>query len=115
MVLVTAEARRGHGGGWDGNDFADPANLDSELIPPGGNLAHDRKRLTVKMSADDGQTRPISRVLEAGLSGCWDLAQTPDGTLLRAYGCGLMERMTDTRSITVARFDLAWLMRSPED
>ena len=44
--------------------FVNPDNLENELIPPGGNLAHDRKRLTVKVSPDDGRTWPISRVLE---------------------------------------------------
>jgi len=92
--------------------FANPDNLENELIPPGSHLAHDRKRLTVKMSTNDGQTWPISRVLEAGPSGYSDLAETPDGTLLCAYECGMMERMSDTRSIVVARFDLAWVARS---
>ena len=89
--------------------FANPDNLENELVPPGGHLAHDRKRLTVKMSADDCCTWPVSRVLEAGPSGYSDLAETLDGTILCVYEHGMIERMTDTRSITVARFDLAWL------
>ena len=89
--------------------FANPDNLENELIPPGRNLAHDRKRLTVKMSADDCHTWPVSKMLEAGPSGYSDLAETPDGTVLCVYECGMLERMTDTQSITVARFDLAWL------
>ena len=94
--------------------FANPDNLENELIPSGGNLAHDRKRLTVKMSTDEGQSWPASRVLEAGPSGYSDLAETLDGTVLCVYECGMIERMTDTRSITVARFDLAWVTGSPE-
>ena len=89
--------------------FANPDNLDNELIPAGGNLAHDRKRLAVKMSTDDCQTWPVSKVLEAGPSGYSDLAETSDGTVLCVYECGMIKRMTDTRSITVAHFDLAWL------
>jgi sialidase-1 len=89
--------------------FANPDNLENALIPAGGNLAHDRKRLTVVLSADDCRTWPTSRVLEAGPSGYSDLAETPDGTVLCVYECGMVERMTDTRSIVVARFDLDWL------
>jgi sialidase-1 len=90
--------------------FANPDNLENDLIPPGGNLAHDRKRLTVKMSVDGGQTWSVSRVLEAGPSGYSDLAETPDGEILCVYECGVIDRMTDTRSLTVARFVLDWLM-----
>ncbi|MGC9348483.1 MAG: sialidase family protein [Anaerolineae bacterium] len=92
--------------------FANPDNLENELIPPGCNLAHDRKRLTVKMSLDDARTWPVSRVLEAGPAGYSDLAELPDGTVACVYECGMIEHMTDTRHVTVARFDLAWL-RSP--
>jgi sialidase-1 len=89
--------------------FANPDNLENELVPLGGNLAHDRKRLTVKLSPDDCQSWPIARVLEPGPSGYSDLATTPDGTILCIYENGMVERMTDTRSVTVARFDLAWV------
>jgi sialidase-1 len=89
--------------------FANPDNLENELIPVGGHLAHDRKRLTVKLSTDDCRTWPISRVLEPGPSGYSDLAETLDGTILCIYECGMIAHMTDTASITVARFDLAWL------
>jgi sialidase-1 len=90
--------------------FANPDNLENELIPGGGHLAHDRKRLTVKLSADDCRTWSASRVLEAGPSGYSDLAQAPDGSVLCIYECAMIDRMTDTASVTVARFDLAWLM-----
>jgi sialidase-1 len=89
--------------------FANPDNLENELIPPKGNLAHDRKRLTVKLSPDDCQSWSHSRVLEAGPSGYSDLAQGQDGTILCIYEDGMIERMTDTRAVTVARFDLDWV------
>lgn len=88
--------------------FANPDNLENELIAPKGNLAHDRKRITVKVSADDGKTWSHTRVLEAGPSGYSDLAQAHDGTILCIYEDGMIDRMTDTRAVTVARFDLAW-------
>jgi sialidase-1 len=94
--------------------FANPDNLENELTPAGSHLAHDRKRLTIKVSTDEGQTWSTSRVLETGPAGYSDLAETPDGCVLCVYECGMIERMTDTRSITVARFDLAWVTRSLE-
>ena len=90
--------------------FANPDNLENELTPVGGNLAHDRKRLTVKMSVDECRTWPHARVIEPGPSGYSDLAETPDGAILCIYECGMIEHMTDTRSLTVARFDLDWAM-----
>jgi sialidase-1 len=90
--------------------FANPDNLENELIPAGGNLAHDRKRLAVKASVDECRTWPWSRVIEPGPSGYSDLAEAPDGTILCIYECGMLERMTDTRSLTVARFALGWVM-----
>lgn len=89
--------------------FANPDNLENDLTPPGRNLAHDRKRLTVKMSADNCANWPVSRVLEAGPSGYSDLAEAPDGSILCIYERGMLERMTDTASVAVARFDRAWL------
>ncbi len=89
--------------------FANPDNLENELTPPGRTLAHDRKRLTAKMSADDCNTWPVSRVLEAGPSGYSDLAEAPDGSILCIYERGMLSRMTDTASVAVARFDRGWL------
>lgn len=89
--------------------FANPDTLENDLVAPGGHLAHDRKRLTVKLSPDDGRTWTHAKVLEMGPSGYSDLAQTPDGTILCIYEDGMLSRMTDTHWITVARFDRAWL------
>lgn len=94
--------------------FANPDNLENELAPQGKNLAHDRKRLTVKLSPDDCATWPVVRVLEAGPSAYSDLTQLPDGTILCVYENGMIERMTDTRYITVARFDLDWVINGKE-
>ncbi len=89
--------------------FVNPDNLENDLIPPGNNLAHDRKRLTVKLSRNDCHTWPISKALEEGPSGYSDLAQAADGTILCLYECGMINHMCDTKNITVARFDLKWL------
>lgn len=87
--------------------FTNPDNLENELTPPGRNLAHDRKRLTVKLSRDNCATWPVSRVLEAGPSGYSDLAEAADGTILCIYERGMLSRMTDTAAVAVARFDPA--------
>lgn len=89
--------------------FANPDNLENELTPGGRNLAHDRKRLTVKASSDDCATWTQSRILEPGPSGYSDMAETPDGTVCCVYEDGMVMHMTDTKAITVTRFDLAWL------
>ncbi len=73
------------------------------------NLENDRKRLTVKLSADDCESWSVSRVLEAGPSGYSDLAQGPDGTILCIHEDQIVDRMCDHRYITVRRFDLDWI------
>ena len=90
--------------------FANPDNLENELTPAGNNLAHDRKRLTVKLSEDDCESWSASRLIEAGPSGYSDLAQAQDESILCIYEDGMLERMTDTKAVTVARFDLDWVM-----
>ncbi len=89
--------------------FANPDNLENELTPPNASHAHDRKRLTVKLSTDDCKTWSTSRILEAGPAGYSDLAETPDGTILCVYENGMLSRMTDPHYLTVARFDLDWI------
>ncbi len=89
--------------------FANPDNLEKDLTPPKWAVAYDRKRLTVKMSRDDCATWSVSRVLEEGPSGYSDLAEAPDGSVLCVYERGMLSRMTDAASVTVARFARAWL------
>jgi sialidase-1 len=71
--------------------------------------APDRKRLTVKMSYDEGWTWPVAKVLEEGPSGYSDLAMLPDGTILCFYECGIITRMCDDKYLTLAQFNLEWL------
>lgn len=90
--------------------FANPANLENELVAPGQALAHDRKRLTIHLSADGGASWPIRRVLEPGPAGYSDLAALPDDSAACLYEDGMIERMTDSARLTFARFDLAWVL-----
>ncbi len=92
--------------------FANPDNLERTL-PGVWERAYDRKRVTVKLSRDNCRTWPVSKVLEEGPSGYTDLAEAPDGSVLCAYECGMIERMADTAAITVARFNTAWLESAP--
>jgi sialidase-1 len=91
--------------------FANPDSLGNKLIPPGTIFAHDRARLTVRLSCDDGMTWPHARVLEPGPSAYSDLACLPDGTVCCLYECGMVDHMFDPRWVRLARFDLEWIER----
>jgi sialidase-1 len=91
--------------------FANPHNLsraDGKEVP---GAVRDRKNLSLKLSYDEGETWPVHKTLEKGLSGYSDLAVLPDGTILCFYERG----STDGKSIyktgllTVARLNLEWL------
>lgn len=55
-------------------------NPDSKDIPK-----HPRRNLTIKLSADEGKTWSVARVLNEGVSGYSDLAMGPDGTVYCLY------------------------------
>jgi sialidase-1 len=92
--------------------FANPDNLDRTMTTAHGPIGPpncDRKRLTVKLSADDGRTWPLARVLEEGPAGYSDLAVLADGTVLCLYEAEIVSGMWDDRFVRLARFDRAWL------
>jgi sialidase-1 len=71
-----------------------------------------RMKLTVRVSYDECQTWPVSKVVHEGSSGYSDLAIAPDKTILCLYE----EYRTDTAveydvgaRLILARFNLAWL------
>lgn len=71
---------------------------------------HDRKRLTIKLSTDEGQTWPVSRVLEPGWSGYSGLAYDNEQSLYCLYENGCVDNMMwDIRAITLAKFNRSWL------
>ena len=84
--------------------FSNPASLENNLIPPGTIFAHDRSRLTVRMSEDDGQTWVEELVLEAGPAGYSDLAVGRDGRVMCLYECGMVNHMFDPQSVRLGRF-----------
>jgi sialidase-1 len=65
-----------------------------------------RRNFTVRMSADDGATWPVSRVVDAGPSGYGDLAECRDGTILALFEYG--PEIYNER-LALARFNTAWL------
>ena len=88
------------------------SNPDSEGIPGvGAHQFHARQLLTVRLSFDEGQTWPVKKVVDPGVTGYSDLAVGPDKTIYCIYEAGANRgRETDNSHITVARFNLAWLM-----
>lgn len=90
--------------------FSNPDNLERAAgkAEPGRN--RDRKNLTVKLSYDEGETWPASRVLEAGVAGYSDLAVAREGTILCFYERGGKDQdHFKTAFLTLARFNLEWL------
>ena len=72
--------------------------------PPAGNPA---RNMTIYLSQDEGATWPIAKVIEREPCRYSDLAIAADGTILCLYTTG---RNRDTEKISVARFNLDWLL-----
>lgn len=69
-----------------------------------------RENLTLRLSYDEGQTWPVSKVLEPGISGCADLVVGPDGTIYCLYESGGVDgNAFDSAYLTLARLNLQWL------
>jgi sialidase-1 len=94
--------------------FSNPDNLERTMTRGNGQRIKppncDRKRLTIKMSPDDGQTWPVARVLEEGPAGYSALARLSDGTILCLYEADIVTGMRDDRYLRLARFNLQWLI-----
>lgn len=92
--------------------FANPHNLSRKDGKEAPGKSRDRINVSVKLSEDDGATWPTSRLLEEGFSGYSDLAATRDGTVLCFYERGATDgaNIYKTGRLTVARFNLAWLV-----
>lgn len=79
--------------------FTNPATVDA------------RKKITVRMSYDEGTTWPVSRMVEEGFSGYSDMAVLPDHTVVMVYERGSVDNQSPYKSgsLTVARFNVEWL------
>jgi sialidase-1 len=88
--------------------FVNPNNLfTSEETSSGPNA--ERRNVTVKLSYDEGENWPVSKVLEPGISGYTDVAVGNDGTIYCIYENGGLGSHYSPKSLTVAKFNLAWL------
>ena len=67
-----------------------------------------RRGLNIRLSADDGSTWPVQRVLDEGPSGYSDLAAGPDGSLWCFYENSPGPSLTYA-ALTLVRFDLDWV------
>jgi sialidase-1 len=65
-----------------------------------------RKRLTLRLSADEAQTWPLARTLHAGPSAYSCLAVLPDASIGCLYECGVRHPY---ETITFTRLSLGWL------
>ena len=89
--------------------FANP-DSDEPRDPERPEGSYKRQNVTVRLSYDEGQTWPVKKSLDPGVSGYSDLAIGPDGTIYCIYERGTpTDRGTHVKYVTVARFDLAWL------
>lgn len=68
-----------------------------------------RKRLTVKISNDNGKTWPFSKTVDEGSASYSDLAVLPDNTILLLYETGKRKPMLCVRT------NMEWLLEKPSD
>jgi sialidase-1 len=98
-------------GGSDRNRilFANPYSEEPrDPSKPEGNQV--RQNVSVYLSYDEGDTWPVIKPVEPGISGYSDLAVLEDGTALLFYERGTPSgRDTHVGRLTVARFNVEWL------
>ncbi len=89
--------------------FANPySETPRDPSKPEGN--HVRQNVSVYLSYDEGDTWPVIKTVEAGISGYSDLAVLEDGTALLFYERGSPTgKGTHVQFLTVARFNVEWL------
>lgn len=104
-------------GDWGNNEattllFSNPDSGPS-ASPAGKHGSRERRNLTVRLSPDGGRTWPTSRVVEAGPSGYSDMAAAPNGKIYLLYESGRADTTGPfiPGSITLARFNRAWLVQ----
>jgi sialidase-1 len=90
--------------------FSNPdSHLDGERGP--GMVSLPRKNLTVRLSEDEGQTWPVSKVIDRGLAGYSDLSTGPGDLITCAYeGGGMDGDYYASSHLSIAQFNLPWLL-----
>jgi len=91
--------------------FTNPNNLTRKDGKEKPEMSRDRINVSVKLSYDEGQTWPVTKLLEDGFSGYSDMAVAKDGTILCFYERGSTDgkNIYKTGLLSVARFNLEWL------
>lgn len=106
--------------------FINPNNLqktsEGKLISgPDPGSSRDRKRLTVKLSQDDGETWSFDRVIDEGPSGYSDIGQSIKGDIFCLYEYGSKDGFLDNapgsylvsknqfRSVRLCKFNINWI------
>ena len=93
--------------------FCNPDSLEGKDVK-GPSIFLKRQNLTVKMSYDEGQSWPISKVIESGLSGYSALTVCPDKSILALFERGALGSQSTDDYLTLARFNLAWLTEAQD-
>lgn len=86
--------------------YSNPAPGEPNLILFSNPGVPYRGELTLRLSYDDGETWPVSRLVYEGAAGYSQLAVPADGSILILFEAG---RYDLRESITLARVSLAWL------
>jgi sialidase-1 len=81
----------------------------------GSSIFRKRQNLTVKLRHDEGQTWPVSKVIESGLSGYSALAVCADKTIFALFERGASDSQNTDDYLSLARFNLAWLSDGQDD
>ncbi|MYH66448.1 MAG: exo-alpha-sialidase [Chloroflexi bacterium] len=91
--------------------FCNPDNTDGKDAK-GSSIFRIRKNLSIRLSLDEGKSWPFTKVIDAGYAGYSALAICPDESILCLYERGAASGADSDDHLSLARFDLAWLMRS---
>lgn len=89
----------------------DPWVRNSSNTPRSARKRH-RTNLTIRMSYDEGDTWPVSKVIDPGIAGYSDMAVTPDGIIHVFYEGGSVSETNShfkSKHMSVVSFDLEWL------
>ena len=83
---------------------------DKKRNTPRSAKARHRVNLTMRMSYDEGETWPVSKVIDPGVAGYSDIAVTPNGVIHCLYEGGALRGNHYLNSqITIVSFSLEWL------
>lgn len=105
----TGSGKRGH------LLFVNPDNLlkgDSEGTPGKG---RDRRRLTVQLSDDDGETWSTKKLIDSGWAGYADINVGPDKSIYCFYERGgIGDDHFRSAALTLVQFDLSWITQNTQ-